>query len=40
MSSSQENANYYIDVVKAIYSVDHKVNKIKRINANVAPLIL
>ncbi|MDR3257112.1 MAG: [FeFe] hydrogenase H-cluster radical SAM maturase HydG [Endomicrobium sp.] len=38
MASSKENIDYYIDAIKAIYSVDYKGNKIKRVNANVAPM--
>jgi hypothetical protein len=29
MSSSEENTDYYIGTVKAIYSADYKGNKIK-----------
>ncbi|AKL98111.1 [FeFe] hydrogenase H-cluster radical SAM maturase HydG [Endomicrobium proavitum] len=37
-ASSDENVNYYIDAVKAIYAADYKGSKIKRVNVNVAPL--
>ncbi|OEG70464.1 hypothetical protein ATZ36_04170 [Candidatus Endomicrobiellum trichonymphae] len=35
MSSSEENTDYYVGAVKAIYSADYKGNKIKRVNVNV-----
>ncbi|MDR2351360.1 MAG: [FeFe] hydrogenase H-cluster radical SAM maturase HydG [Endomicrobium sp.] len=38
MASSQENINYYVDAVKAIYDAEYKGNKIKRVNINVAPM--
>jgi 2-iminoacetate synthase len=38
MSSSDENIDYYIGAVKAIYSADYRGNKIKRVNVNVAPM--
>jgi 2-iminoacetate synthase len=38
MESSEENVNYYINAVKAIYSAEYKHNKIKRVNINVAPM--
>jgi 2-iminoacetate synthase len=38
MASSQENVNYYVDAVKAIYDAEYKGNKIKRVNINVAPM--
>ena len=38
MASSDENVNYYIDAVKAIYDAEYKGSKIKRVNVNVAPL--
>jgi 2-iminoacetate synthase len=38
MGSSEENINYYIGAVKAIYSAEYKCNKIKRVNINVAPM--
>jgi 2-iminoacetate synthase len=37
-SSSKENIDYYVNGVKAIYSVDYKGNKIKRVNVNLAPM--
>jgi len=40
MSSSEENTDYYVGAVKAIYSADYKGNKIKRVNVNVAPMSL
>ncbi len=36
MSSSEENTDYYVSVVKAICSADYKGNKIKRVNVNVS----
>jgi 2-iminoacetate synthase len=38
MTSSQENINYYVDAIKAIYDAEYKGNKIKRVNINVAPM--
>jgi len=38
MASSDANADYYVEGVKAIYSAEYKGNKIKRVNVNVAPL--
>jgi len=38
MASSDENVNYYIAAVKAVYAAEHQGNKIKRVNVNVAPL--
>jgi 2-iminoacetate synthase len=38
MSSSEENTDYYVGAIKAIYSADYKGNKIKRVNVNVAPM--
>ncbi|MDR2252236.1 MAG: [FeFe] hydrogenase H-cluster radical SAM maturase HydG [Endomicrobium sp.] len=38
MASSQENVDYYVDAVKAIYNAEYKGNKIKRVNINVAPM--
>ena len=37
-SSSQDNIDYYIDAVKAIYSAQYKGNRIKRVNVNAAPM--
>ncbi|MDR2425983.1 MAG: [FeFe] hydrogenase H-cluster radical SAM maturase HydG [Endomicrobium sp.] len=38
MSSSDDNIQYYVDAVKAIYSAQYNGSKIKRVNVNVAPL--
>ncbi|MDR3306713.1 MAG: [FeFe] hydrogenase H-cluster radical SAM maturase HydG [Endomicrobium sp.] len=38
MVSSQENVDYYVDAVKAIYEAKYKGDKIKRVNINVAPM--
>jgi 2-iminoacetate synthase len=40
MLSYKENIDYYVGAVKAIYSADYKGNKIKRVNVNVAPMVL
>jgi 2-iminoacetate synthase len=42
MSSSEENMDYYVGAVKAIYSADYKGNKIKKVkvNVNVVPVSL
>jgi 2-iminoacetate synthase len=38
MASSQENIDYYVEAVKAIYDAEYKGNKIKRVNINIAPM--
>jgi 2-iminoacetate synthase len=38
MASSDDNVQYYVDAVKAIYEAQYKGSKIKRVNVNVAPL--
>jgi 2-iminoacetate synthase len=38
MASSQDNLNYYVDAVKAIYDAEYEGNRIKRVNINVAPM--
>jgi 2-iminoacetate synthase len=38
MSSLEENTDYYVGAVKAIYSANYKGNRIKRVNVNVAPM--
>lgn len=36
--ASKNNADYYVDAMKAIYSAEYKGSKIKRVNVNAAPL--
>jgi 2-iminoacetate synthase len=38
MVSSQENVNYYVDAIEAIYDAEYKGNKVKRVNINVASM--
>ncbi|MDR1260072.1 MAG: [FeFe] hydrogenase H-cluster radical SAM maturase HydG [Endomicrobium sp.] len=35
---SKKNIDYYIDAIKAIYSVNYKENRIERVNVNLAPM--
>lgn len=38
MASSDENVEYYVGAVKAIYAAEYEGSKIKRVNVNIAPL--